>query len=538
MTTPPFRPLLVLLLLNGVACDSDSGPERDGAIEDGGRREPDAGDAADASAVDANDVDSTVDELADPDAGDAGDAGPDEPTETLELASYCEQLAALYYEYLHACYGAAAYPDSEREQRVEAYRSRCMQVEPAIEAGRVAFDDERAHSCVEDSKVGGCARQFGGSLCEGVFQGLLEPGDDCYGEETLIFMVGVSACADGFCDEQAACPGTCRALPERGDDCDEGRCHASDYCDGEDTCRARKAAGESCVESFECPIDFVCTEVDDERTCRSLVLREGGACSASEPCGGVTTCLDGECTFARSLGEPCALQSQCPEDARCILSECAEPGGAGAECTHDPDCQPTFVCNTTLASPECVALPVAGEPCVRERCEAGASCRHDVDDGDGTCRAQVGPGDSCLVGALPVDDRCQEGLHCVEDGTCEPPGELGEPCAAFTRESCVEELWCSRQTYTCQASAGQGEPCNPAWLTSCAEGLGCDCGVEDTSLCSNYPREHQATDTCQPLVEGGGDCFRQGECMSGSCVVEGASAVPGACFEADPLCLP
>jgi hypothetical protein len=532
-------PLALSLVVGATACQGSSGDELPPA-DDGG--------AHDSGEHDSGELDGGAHASGEHDSGeldggaleheDAGDGGP-VISDTLSLTRYCEEGAEVYFDYLQRCYGPDHYNDEERATYMEKTRARCLHVQSALDAGRMSYDEEQGAACLTALRGLDCASEFVAEACAAVFRGHVPIGEDCYRQESLVMLVGTSACAEGICVEDNACPGTCQAFPARGDDCLQGQCAPADYCDGESKCSARTGPGATCIDELSCAKGLGCAGAPGTRVCAQKVTREGLACDTTTACGGLTTCLEGACRYERSMGEPCVVDHQCPEGGICVGAICTAQGDLGAPCTGDRACKSALVCDTSSDEPTCIALPGDGELCVHNRCAEGTSCTFGPDEQEGTCRTLVAQGGACLVYNTPTDSRCASGLYCVEAGTCQPPGGLDEPCGVFSSESCAEGLWCSRETHTCQAPVAQGEACNPYWLNTCASGLGCDCGVEDASLCGSYPREHQATDTCQPLVAIDGACFRSSECASGTCIVDVASpSVPGKCVGETPVCLP
>lgn len=93
----------------------------------------------------------------------------------------------------------------------------------------------------------------GGSICEGVFNPLVEPGGGCTQQGECID----SACIGGNASTDV--DSACGAPVENGAACtDDGEC-ASGYCSGI-ACEPKVANGEFCVTDPECESDFCSPE--------------------------------------------------------------------------------------------------------------------------------------------------------------------------------------------------------------------------------------------------------------------------------------
>ncbi|MCA9580283.1 MAG: hypothetical protein KC416_00730 [Myxococcales bacterium] len=471
-----------------------------------------------------------------------GGADGGDPVSTT-FAAYCAERSRLYFDFLQHCYGEEHYSEEYRKEYVPEITDRCQKAQGALDDGRLIYDGEQATRCLASIDPMDCSTAFLSDDCNGIFTGTSNPGDDCYREETQVFLVGTSTCKGGLCiEEENMCPGTCTALPARGEGCLSGQCGPEDYCDEEtDKCVARKGAGEDCPRGYECTTGTLCTGEPGAGKCLAVAKDKTEACGTTTVCGGPSACVDGTCKSRSELGEACALSSNCPANAVCKDKVCAALVGVGGSCTINTHCKADHLCDDDTE--KCVALPGKDEPCLKNRCSPGDYCRFDTEkDGpNGTCRALVTEGNDCLANGLPDTEACVDGVFCVETGTCEAPGKVNEPCNVFDERTCEAGLWCSRATKTCVAPAAKDAPCNPYWWTrACQPGLGCACSLKNTDSCNSIDRFPTEFDTCQPLGEAGADCFRQGECKTGQCTIdfEAPKTTPGKC-EAEPMeCLP
>ncbi len=513
------------------ACGED-GP---GAPRDAGGE--DAGSASDAASVD-------------PGADAALDGGVIEST---AIANYCKETASAYFSWLQHCYGAQGYPDSKRSEQVARLEMSCLYAERAVADERLRYDGMQATRCLATIDTSSCVGEFlDDEACRGLFAGLVPPGGDCYPMEGRIFMVGSETCSAGFCEVAGTCPGSCVPFAAREESCEGTRCGPEDYCDpAERRCRARKQSGERCGDDAgDCLSDLICRD-GTERICVAVARNEGDPCGAETVCGGPSVCVEGRCRSRSELGKPCTLPTHCPVGAVCARDPeagervCLTPRGEGGSCTEGgAQCQAPLIC--AMVSEEGIGVcsvdpsPGLDAPCDDGICAAGYWCKHEAVGDQGVCKAMGEQGEPCFNLGVPDYTACRDGLYCTEAETCEPPGELGDPCSLFDAFSCVAGLWCSRETGQCVRPGGEDSACNPAWQTSCGEGLGCACGLLDREACGSISRAPSATDRCQPKVADDGDCYRSDECESLNCQFdhELPSSTPGKCIPEAQLCLP
>lgn len=476
------------------------------------------------------------------------------PGVSTSLADFCATAPDAYYPWLQRCYGSVGYPDTERERFASRLEERCLHARTGVDADRLGFDGVAATACLAALTPDDCVRPFWPATCHAVFEGKVGLGGACYVEESLVFLVGVQACADGWCDEgpdeAKVCPGACEPWAATLASCDGARCAPEDFCDGSGVCRPRAAVGAPCPEGELCVESATCAEVDGAPTCVELVQEATDTCDARHVCPTLTVCVDARCQDRSALGEPCRASFQCEDDGACVtldgerVGTCTARAAADAPCGRDDHCQEDLFCaGRGTPGARCAAPPALARRCIDERCADGAFCRHGATDHpqDGTCRPEVEQGGSCLVDGLPNAAACAPGLSCTDLATCQPPGDLDEPCAIYVPGTCTDGLWCSRVTHTCQAPGLETETCNPLWPASCAEGLGCDCGKEDRDACADLPPTPQPTDTCQPVRTAGQPCYRSSECESQQCLFDddAPSGTPGSCAdEGGGACLP
>jgi len=469
------------------------------------------------------------------DAGDAGveagmDAAVDAATgEPVALEDYCARASALRFDWLALCYGSDAYQNEGRAPYVAELEERCLHAGAAVSAGRLRYDARRAGACLDSLQGIGCTQFFAtDGPCDEVFVGLVPDGEDCWVEESLVFLVGAEACADGYCAQDQVCPGECVAYAARNEGCTERKCAPEDNCrDG--VCVARKVAGDSCGDDDFCDgPGLLCVDGSCVRG-----AGDDDACSEARPCLGTAQCVAGRCSIELRAGDPCFADEHCPSDIECVRlpgeegRRCAARLTESSACTNDAQCEPGLFCHEDA----CTVTPAVSEPCLDDTCAEDAWCQYVDFDDSGACRAIGAQGDDCLNYGSPSSLACGAGLHCVTDGTCQPPGGADEPCAVSDTESCQSGLWCSRETSLCTTPAAIDETCHPLWPSACQPGLGCACSLMDADACDSFSPSPTPTDTCRPLLEDGATCYRSSECRSGACPLDEPDE-PGLCGEA------
>ncbi|MBX3250059.1 MAG: hypothetical protein KF901_22970 [Myxococcales bacterium] len=421
------------------------------------------------------------------------DAGAVEP---VTLTSYCERRAASYYEFLARCFGDDLYTEARRESFTAEIAARCQAASGAVEAGRLRYDGFAAARCLDAVRAPDCVTSVDPRSCREVFEGLVEPGGACWPEESIVFLVGVSACREGYCADTASCPGTCARLPGTGEPCPDGACPRDHLCSMARGCLPLPGPGEPCLEG-NCRDDAACAG----DTCRRLATSPDDACGDEVVCRPpISICVRGTCRARVEAGEACRLAVHCPDGTICRDGTCLARALEGEPCAADVECAPGLFC--PFEGRTCARVPSIGEPCPDLRCTSDASCWRFEDDDELRCRARVGLGGDCADGF----DLCAEGTYCSAARICEGEGALGESC------------WAVRP---------------------CAEGLGCRCTAREVEACATSQQDDG--DTCQPLVADGGPCFNYIECASRDCDLEVSTgpAVPGQCRAGTPpVCLP
>jgi hypothetical protein len=186
-------------------------------------------------------------------------------------------------------------------------------------------------------------------------------------------------CNIGVCDA-----GTCVAVPQTGDPCDDG-----DLCTENDAC---DAAGV-CVGT---PVD--CSELDDQclvgtcdpadGLCFAAAANEGGSCDDSNACTGPDTCTGGVCSgpeISCDDANLCTIDScdpdvgcinepiVCPPGQACLDGECV--GCVGTDCAGIVfGCEDDAACNCFITV-EGVGICHRNQPCAGlQSCTSSSEC--------------------------------------------------------------------------------------------------------------------------------------------------------------------
>jgi hypothetical protein len=267
------------------------------------------------------------------------------------------------------------YPDLATCVAVSGFNSNLPEIQAAVDAGRVVYNDGLAGDCLDAFGSIGCTltEQLSQDLedllavCDEVFEGTVADGATCYiNEECVSRDCDVPSCME------TCCAGTCVpavADPPAlaiGSDCanDPGNCVDGAYCHYDvmtqaQTCTAQVAAGGACDQFDSCASGLVCTQDGQTATCKA----------------------------APGTGDPCTVDSFGCDDPRNF-------------------CDPTSL--------TCLARKAEGAACNSEadECVDWATCT------GGTCvRNPDSVGDACDQ----QNDNCLGDLDCGANSTCEAP---------------------------------------------------------------------------------------------------------------------
>lgn len=283
----------------------------------------------------------------------------------------------------------------------------------------------------------------------------LYTGDKGLGSQCMSTDVHVSDCAQGLVCLEGSCRPPCEALGglQQGATCRTATGQPFDDCASGLVCdldsgRCESSAGRACNGGCG-PADF----------CHEITMQCQAASGEGEYCDDRTECADGlECNGAeatcvprRAVGEACGAAGRCLEGLRCAFSVCVEAPDIGEGCDGIP-CADGAVCNT--ASGYCVALPLAGQPCIRAECSTDAWCERTAAQPQGMC-VSLGQVDDACSGHLQCDSRycpagfCVErpeaGEACTDEGLCKTGLVCdGSTCVATQHRApavCVYEGW-------------------------------------------------------------------------------------------------
>ncbi len=149
------------------------------------------------------------------------------------------------------------------------------------------------------------------------------------------------------------------------------------------TCGSKLPDGSSCTDSTQC--EWACLGTG-AKTCLAAAW-VGDACVTGQ-CLPPSYCNSGTCALAGRIGSPCGTSLPCMAGLKCdtVSGACAQIPvvGVGETCATasagGPVCiGATSSCDTSLATPACVADPDVGEACTGI-CQLPATCN------GGTCQ--------------------------------------------------------------------------------------------------------------------------------------------------------
>jgi hypothetical protein len=486
------------------------------------------------------DTDATTADDTDPVAVDDTDDGP----ATMDFEAFCDRAAQAYVDHLARCFPEVYDPEGPF---VGVNEENCLGAREAIDEGRLSYDPASAAACVRAAEAEtGCnwdLQGFRSPACDDTFTALVPLGGEC-GNGDARWTIIEGACAEGWCNDRSTCPGSCEAFVGVGEDCTTAQCEwRTSTCDLDSLrCVALPVSGEACPDGA-CATGTRC----EAGTCRDVADPADG-CDADHLCAlTAMECVDEVCTLLLPEGMSCEFDFQCSDPLACRdddgdgATECLPRGGLDTACGAHTDCAIDLYCDSLPDT--CQPRPQLGGDCHSEApCVEGAWCRYRPEQ-PGICSLTGDRGDDCAEDGYPADDplACAEGLLCMQDTTCQPPGSAGDPCNATT-PSCADDLVCDRATWTCIDRPALDAPCNPLPAGGCADGLTCQCTgtpEECQSWLDIYP---QAWHTCQPTLDEADACWANGECASQYCdfcaTGECDFRSPGVCGPAFEACVP
>ena len=313
-------------------------------------------------------------------------------------------------------------------------------VAKSLAKGRAAYDSQAALNCLASLTTASCDVIAGSQTyppaCAAAIAGKVASGGSCF--------QAYECSPDSFCtsasrlDSAASgCPGscasrsgdgtttqyaagcatglytygsggvrTCRAPTHRLQSCapvapgtQKLTCVESAYCEN-DTCVARKPAGDMCGSDAECVAGTFC---------------QAGAC-------GPLLALDQACARSGAQATRCRLYSVClPSTRTSTTGTCQVPGVEGSNCIATSDCASGFQCLGATANEfgKCAALKgkdgacnvLTGSP----GCAAGFFCNL-----SNVCQERKPFGSGCLVGVECLSGVCTN-LTCASTSTCIDP---------------------------------------------------------------------------------------------------------------------
>jgi hypothetical protein len=407
----------------------------------------------------------------------------------------------------------------------------------------------------KECQNGNCADNY---CCESACAGPCDVCNATPGKCTLATGAGTPTCEPYVCKGATAmCPTTCK---------DNTDCSASSFCQN-GKCAGKEPNGTDCTADTDCNsghcVDGVCCVSACSNPCDSCNVVKG-ACAPSpagtvvsqcEPymCNGTAvscpntcvsntdcdqangySCIFGNCTQTRPLGQPCAQNSDCASqncvDGVCCNTPCSGfcqacnlPSSIGS-CTQVPvgtdprqTCpKGTGVCTATCGQAGLCGFPDNSTTCKPADCEGtakrynGAICDGKgacVDQGETACGAYLCANAVCPAGCLD-DTVCSivDGIQgtCV-NGTCglhHPTGEVCSQDGECDSLHCVDGICCES---SCDGKCQRCDIANP--MTKAVDGV---CRVQDHMDKDN---ECPGTGLCRGTCVDDGTKMNKGTCL-------------------------
>ncbi|XP_053406648.1 uncharacterized protein LOC123546328 [Mercenaria mercenaria] len=301
-----------------------------------------------------------------------------------------------------------------------------------------------------------------------------------------------------------------------------------------DRCSEKTGAGEACENDVECSYsNSVCLSKlcscaadrfvnNDDKSC-DLKIEQGGTCTASNQCKK----KNAECNTAKK----CA----CPASRYEEGEECKDKIPYGGPCSTSSVCLTTDV------------------ECSGSTCMCGAGFYHDTNMD--ACFAKKDNGITCnnaeeckLDGAECVGScGCPAGTY-PNGASCSPQIAYGEECTGNSTAECfTPNAECDGTPKTCRCPAtkylninkcsdktGDGEACSTdegcSWPYAICLSDQCTCPLDRFS--------NDATKTCDPKIEQGGDCTDSKHCKTkdAECNTASKCACPASTYEDGEEC--
>lgn len=295
---------------------------------------------------------------------------------------FCPQLAASTAQQALRCQG-----ESIGQQSVDALAATCEAIlTPGIKAGVILYDSNQAAACLLALRTQ-CYDVLEDDGCL-AWSGTLQPGQACY---TSL------ECAQGYCDTDDACPGTCSEVAPAGGSCQDRQCETGNYCNSEDLCARRLAEGETCTLSAACQVGLICL-CEGDVDCDFLFEEE-------EP--------EGRCAplpAPAKEGEPCSEARQCEMDLYCLTEHGAFYDSQG-------------VCRPRRQPGQTCQVGGQDEAWFYWGCEDALCRNEDPEAGIGLCAVSE-EGDPCIQGVVTAGDFSMEIYECTGDLVCDEDSGL------------------------------------------------------------------------------------------------------------------
>lgn len=222
------------------------------------------------------------------------------------------------------------------------------------------------------------------------------------------------------------------------------------------------------------------------------------------PCGGVTTCVDGEEVCPDKHTECNLISGECECVDGSAPDECDTAGGTCADCTETQ-----YACGSNCCETDETCDTVTGtcSSCTSSQTSCGdVCCEEDQVCDNGTCLNDC-PGNTVTCGS----NCCEAGQRCNPNGTC--ADECGPTQVVCGNNCCDRGESCNPLTSMCQECAPGVYPCSRCLIDQVVCGNNC-CNADQ--ICNANSQCENKTDCTASQIQCGNTCCNAGQyCCDG-----------------------
>uniref|UniRef100_A0A7I4YDJ7 Prion-like-(Q/N-rich) domain-bearing protein 25 n=1 Tax=Haemonchus contortus TaxID=6289 RepID=A0A7I4YDJ7_HAECO len=413
--------------------------------------------------------------------------------------------------------------------------------------------------CVQYGSGSDC--QLGMVMVNGQCESLASPGMNCIAPEQCIdnsqCIRNTCTCNQGYRLINGYC------IRDMGGPCQQTQTLINNQCVTYSIAGGPCLADAQCVGGATCQ-NSVCQCTYGYTAMYGFCIRDttGSQCSNAE------VLVNGQCMQKVTIGGPCMYSQQCLGNSICTSGYCQCPGGVQAfngKCSS-PECRQQ---NQVYINGQCYPMAIVGGPCMYDdqctgysQCMSGyCRCPNGATATNGMCNAQnagcpsyqVSVNNQCLD-RVSIGQSCSNNAQCIMNAICSTTCQCSYPYI-YNGTACVTGIFYCNQGLvsiggqclrlvplgqSCQYSAqcmGFGS-CRSS-ICVCPNGYSAVNGVcrssSESSGCN--PNQVLVNNQCYPLVQTGGQCFYNQQCMGGSsCQSSICRCPPGTFDNGDGYC--